>query len=108
MCADHRRAIAAVQASRRDVLVECERALVRIQQELRLRDQAGAEIERRILDVIEEAKERKASAERVAPPAPPASPAIAAIDTAAEDAIPQQLMDVEAPLPPVFDAADDR
>ena len=58
MSAEHRRAIADLQTSKREALAECERVLTEIQQELLVRDEVSAEIERRLLEVIAEIERR--------------------------------------------------
>jgi hypothetical protein len=66
MKAEHRRAIADLRTSKREALAECERVLTEVQQELLVRDEASGEIERRILEVIEEAVRQKAGGAGIA------------------------------------------
>jgi hypothetical protein len=67
MAAEHRRAIADLQASKHEAVAECERVLTEVQQALLVRDASRRlEIERRLIDGIEEGPRTKADGERLA------------------------------------------
>ena len=65
MGAEHRRAIADLQVSKREAVAECERVLTEVQQALLARDRS-LEIERRLIDGIDEGARKKADGERLA------------------------------------------
>ena len=66
MSAEHHRALADLQASKREAVAECERVLTEVQQALLVRDGPRLEIERRLIDGINEGGRRKADGERLA------------------------------------------
>ena len=66
MSTEHRRAIADLEASKIEALAECERVLTEIQQALLVRDGFGVEIERRLIDGMDQAAREKANSERIA------------------------------------------
>jgi len=121
MTAEHRRAIADLRTSKREVLVECERVLTAVQQELLVRDEASAEIERRILEALGEAVRQKTSGAGIARLARP--PVETIVQGAAEEAHrehttalqgglthvvseTQEVWTGDEPLPEAFDAGD--
>jgi hypothetical protein len=103
----HRRAISDLLTSKRDALVEWERVLTGIQQALLATDQASAEIERRILEVIDEAARQKAAARLAALERPPIVETIneAATDTAGRTPVVTKEHTVPTDVG-MFDAAD--
>jgi len=64
--AEHRRAIADLQVSKREAMAECERVLTEVQQALLVRDGSRLEIERRLVDAIDEGPPKKADGEIIA------------------------------------------
>jgi hypothetical protein len=66
MSAEHRRALADVQDSKREAVAECERVLTEVQQALLVRDGSRLEIERRLIDGINEGGRRKDDGARLA------------------------------------------
>jgi hypothetical protein len=66
MGAEHRRAIADLQVSKREAVAECERVMTEVQQALLVRDGSRLEIERRLVDGIDEGARKKADGERLA------------------------------------------
>jgi hypothetical protein len=65
MSAEHRGAIADLQASKAEALAECERLLTEIHQSLLFRD-GLAGVERRLIDAIDETQQEKVDGERLA------------------------------------------
>jgi DNA repair exonuclease SbcCD ATPase subunit len=105
--AEHRSAIADLETGRRQALAECERVLTEVQQELRVRDQVSAEIERRLLEVIARAVRRETIDEAAREEAHRARTTdLRAELTQVASETPAVLTDVE-PLYEVFDAADE-
>jgi hypothetical protein len=66
MDAEHRRAIADLQVSKREAVAECERVMIEVQRALLVRDESHLEIERRLVDEIDEGARKKADGERLA------------------------------------------
>jgi hypothetical protein len=67
MAAEHRRALADLQTSKQEAVAECERVLTDVQQSLLLRDASRRlEIERRLIDGIDEGPRTKALGETLA------------------------------------------
>ena len=66
MAAEYRRALADLQVSKREAVAECERVLTEVQQALLVRDGPRFDIERRLIDGIDEGVREKADGERVA------------------------------------------
>jgi hypothetical protein len=67
MAAEHRRAIADLQASKHEAVAECERVLTEVQQALLVRDAPRRlEVERRLIDGIDDGPRTKADGERLA------------------------------------------
>ena len=66
MAAEHRRTIADLQVSKREAMAECERVLTEVQQALLVRDGTRLEIERRLIDAIDEGARKKVDGERLA------------------------------------------
>src|SRR5437899_1825406 len=64
--AEHQRALADLQSSRQEALAECERVLIAIQQELRVGDDASAEIECPFLEVSDDTVRQKVDWKRLA------------------------------------------
>jgi len=121
MKAEYGRAIADLRTSKREVLVECERVLTAVQQELLVRDEATAEIERRILEALGEAVRQKTGGAGIARLARP--PVETIVQGAAEEphrehttalqggltplvSETQEVRTGDEPLPEAFDAGD--
>jgi hypothetical protein len=67
MAAEHRRTIVDLQVSKQEAVAECERVLTEVQQSLLVRDASRRlEVERRLIDGIDEAPRTKVDGERLA------------------------------------------
>jgi hypothetical protein len=66
MGAEYRRAIADLQVSKREAVTECERVLTEVQHALLVRDGPRFDIERRLIEGIDDGVRKKADGERVA------------------------------------------
>jgi hypothetical protein len=66
MGAEYRRAVADLQVSKRETVAECERVLTDVQQALLVRDGSRLEIERRLIDGIDEGVRKKPDGDRLA------------------------------------------
>src|SRR6185295_14221279 len=69
LAAEHRRTVADLQASKQEAVAECERVLTEVQQALLVRDTSRhLEIERRLVDGIDQGPQMKIDGQRLAAP----------------------------------------
>ena len=115
IAAEHRRAIAELQASKQEAVAECERVLTEVQQALLVKDASRRlEVERRLIEGIDEAPQTKIDGERLASVQNGLTQAFSRMQAVFEDGAPVKPLAAEPeaiepvdPLHEPFDDADD-